>query len=262
MAEQAAVPVKRAVHSVEPESLYRELGQLVAEAPDLTGPGPISAAVHRWLGRVAAVLSDATDSRDTLAVMDRIQFNTAADGLSSELMRASYAHSIIAILHRALARAERKAPASAQGAFIPVGAAFDVFQVIGKVLSAAANNALIVDAYMVPNVLIDFAPLAPEKVVVRLLTDSFYTKPETLRPAASRWKQQHVATRPLEIRLTAPRLLHDRLIVIDGTLVWSLTQSIKDFASRSPASVLRVDGDIAAHKIHAYGQLWDSAQPL
>ena len=143
-----------------------------------------------------------------------------------------------------------------------MGAAFDVFQVIGKVLSGATNDALIVDAYMGPKLLTDFAPLAPERVAVRLLTDSFYTKPETLRPAAERWARQYGATRPLETRLTAPRLLHDRLIVIDGAQVWSLTQSLKDIADRSPASVLRVEGDVATQKIHAYGQLWASAQTL
>ena len=149
-----------------------------------------------------------------------------------------------------------------QGAFIPVGAVFDVFQVIGKVLSEAKNDALIVDAYMGPVVLTDFAPLATEKVAIRLLTDSYYTKPETLKPAAARWVQQYRDIRPLETRLTAPRVLHDRLIIIDGAQVWSLTQSLKNFADRSPASVLRVEDDVATQKIYAYEQLWANAHAL
>lgn len=247
---------------MEPESLYRELGQLVAETPrDLAGPGAISAETHRWLGRASALLTQTMDKSDTLAMLDQISFRTASDGLEG-ILRQHNAHQIVAILHRALARAERNAPAAAQGAFIPVGAAFDVFQVIGKVLSEAKNDTLIVDAYMDAKVLTDFAPLAPERVAIRLLTDGFYTKPEMLRPAAERWKQQYGAIRPLEIRLTAPRLLHDRLILIDGTQVWSLTQSIKNFADRSPGSVLRVEHEVAAQKIHAYEQHWASAQPL
>ena len=162
---------------MDPESLYRELGQLVAETPrDLAGPGAISAETHRWLGRASVLLAETVEERDTLALMDRIGFTVAVDGLES-VLRKQNAHQIVAILHRALARAERNAPAVAQGAFIPAGAAFDVFHVIGKALSGATNDALIVDAHMGPKVLTDFAPLAPERVAVRLLTDSFYTKP-------------------------------------------------------------------------------------
>lgn len=246
---------------MDPESLYRQLGQLAAELPrDLSGPDPISPDTQRWLGR-AAVLVKESQSPDDLIGMDYIGFTTASDGLHG-LVQQQNAHQIVAILYRALARAEMKAPAAARGAFIPVGAAFDVFQVIGKVLSGAKNDTLIIDAYMDAKVLTDFAPLAPERVAIRLLTDSFYAKPELLRPAAERWMKQYGAVRPLEIRLTTPRLLHDRLIVIDGAQVWTLTQSIKDFADRSPASVLRVEHEVAAQKIHAYEQLWANAQPL
>jgi hypothetical protein len=56
--------------------------------------------------------------------------------------------------------------------------------------------------------------------------------------------------------------LHDRLIIVDWSQVWTLTQSLKDFAARSPASVIRVDGDLARLKIDAYEQLWTAAQPL
>ena len=32
--------------------------------------------------------------------------------------------------------------------------------------------------------------------------------------------------------------LHDRLILADNSLVWTISQSLKDFAGRSPALVL------------------------
>jgi len=42
---------------IDPESLYQQLGQLVAVIPqDLTGPGPLSAKSHRWLGRAALLV--------------------------------------------------------------------------------------------------------------------------------------------------------------------------------------------------------------
>jgi hypothetical protein len=78
----------------------------------------------------------------------------------------------------------------------------------------------------------------------------------------TRWRQQFGAARPIEVRLSAPRALHDRLIVADGALVWSLTQSLKDFASRSPALVQRVDPDLAKMKLEFYEQVWTVSTPL
>ena len=242
-----------------PEVLYRELGQLVADTPrDLAGPGDISHDTHRWLGRAAVLLAETVGKIDS----ESFSFTASVDGLHG-LLRTRNAHQIITILHRALARAERNAPAAAQGAFIPVGAEFSVLQAVGKVLGGAKKEVFIIDAYMGPNVLTDFAPLAPERTTVRLLTDIFYTKPEVLQPAAARWVKQYGATRPLEARLTSPRLLHDRLIVIDGTQVWSLTQSLKNFSDRSPGSVLQVvEREIAEQKIYSYEQFWTGARPL
>lgn len=245
---------------MDPEVLYRGLGQLVAEMPgDLSGPAPISAETHRWLGRAANLISETVGELDAAGTMDHVSFTSATDHLHGAL-QARNAHTIVSILHRALARAERNAPAAAQGAFIAVGAAFTVFQVIAKILSAAKSDVLVVDAYVGINMFTDFAPLAPEKVRMRLLADSFSTKLEMLRPAVARWTKEFGATRPLETRLTAPRLLHDRLIVVDGAQVWSPTQSLKDFGTRSPGSVLRVEGEIASQKIYTYEQFWANAQ--
>lgn len=98
---------------------------------------------------------------------------------------------------------------------------------------------------------------------MHLLTDSHSTKRETMRSPAERWMQQYGDARPIEVRFTAPRQLHDRLIVVDGARVWLLTQSLKDFAGRSPASVIRVDDPVAAAlKRDAYAQLWAAAAPL
>jgi hypothetical protein len=243
--------------AMDPEALYRQLGELAATVPkDLGGPDPISTDMHRWLGRAAALIDELGD------IYDIASFRTSTEGLNS-LYSANHAHTIVTILHRALARAELKAPASARGAFIAAGAAFDVFQVVGKVLQEAVRDVLIVDAYMDSKVLTDFAPLAPEGISIRLLTDSFYTKPEMMRPPVERWAKQYGTRRALEVRLTAPRLLHDRLIDVDGgRRVWSLTQSLKDFAGRSPGSVMRVDEDLAKQKQHTYGKMWEAATPL
>jgi hypothetical protein len=51
-------------------------------------------------------------------------------------------------------------------------------------------------------------------------------------------------------------MLHDRIIVIDRSEVWVLTQSLKDIANRSPASIVRFDDPKI--KINAYNKIWDS----
>jgi hypothetical protein len=144
-----------------------------------------------------------------------------------------------------------------------VGEAFGAFQAVGKVLADATRELLIVDPYMSAKVLTDFVPTARESVRVQLLADSQHTKPESLEPSVKRWAQQFVAARPLEVRLSPARALHDRLIFVDGAgAVYSVSQSLKDFAARSPASLLRIPPDIAQIKFDFYRQLWASSTPV
>jgi hypothetical protein len=59
--------------------------------------------------------------------------------------------------------------------------------------------------------------------------------------------------------LAPAKALHDRAIFIDKTTAWTLTQSLKDFAKRSPAEIVRAD-DVAALKIDAYENIWAKAK--
>jgi hypothetical protein len=81
----------------------------------------------------------------------------------------------------------------------------------------------------------------------------------TLRPAATRWVAQYGLNRPLQVKLAPARTLHDRLIAVDDSTVWVLTQSLNAFATRSPASIVRVDDQTAALKIAAYADVWPKA---
>jgi hypothetical protein len=244
----------------DPETLYRQLGQLATQLPtDLFKEGPISADTHRWLGRASVLIAEA--STGAADIMDPITFTVASNGLGG-LIRNQNAHEIIAVLHRALARAEALAPAAAQGAFISVGAEFDTIQVVSKVLRAAKTCALIVDPYMDSKILTDFAILAEKGVSIHLLSDGKSADSGGLVPAANRWIKQYGDDRPLEIRETSPRALHDRLIVIDNREVWALSQSLKDFVNRSPATVLRVEGEPGTLKREAYAEIWTQAKPI
>lgn len=248
-------PFDNASMESEFESLYIQLGHLVAEMPALGGTAPITPEINRWLGR-AVELVGATGNR-----MDVIGLTTASDMLNS-VLRENNAQQISAIVFRALAYAEGKAPAASRGAFIGVGAAFDALKAVGKLLAEAKRDVLIVDPYMDSTVLTDFAPQAGPGVTVRLLGDCFYTKPGAILPAVTRWQQQFGQERPVQLRLSESRALHDRLILIDDGVAWSLTQSLKDFAGRSPASVLRMDSEMGKMKIEWYASVWGAATPV
>ncbi len=117
---------------------------------------------------------------------------------------------------------------------------------------------LIVDPYLDEAVLTEFGGAIPLGVTLRLLSDHANHKP-TLSPAAARWvAAQYGVQRPLAVRLAPEKALHDRVILIDGTNDWLLTQSLKDFAKRSPAEIVRAD-DTAALKIAAYEAIWAAA---
>lgn len=239
---------------LDPESLYVQLGRLVETTPDLSRPGPVSAETNQWLGRAAALVEASGDAADFVTL------KVAAQNLET-VLRETNAQTIVAIVHRALARAELKAPAASQGAFIPVGESFSAIAAMSKVLAAARQSVLIVDPYADAKALTDFAVLAPEGVQVRILSDAGTVKP-SLKPAAESWAKQYNSARPLEVRLAAARSLHDRLIAVDDAQAWTLTQSLKDFAARSPASIVRVDGETAALKIGAYAAIWQGAAVL
>jgi len=153
---------------------------------------------------------------------------------------------------------EFRIPAGIQGSFIPVGNAFDAIRALSDILKRASSDVFIVDPYMDECALIDVAVLSEESVPVRLLSDTATVKP-SFKPAVNAWKSQYQSTRPLEARLAAAKTLHDRLIITDRSVVWVLTQSLKDLAKRSPATLTAVPAEAAALKIPAYEAIWSAA---
>jgi hypothetical protein len=237
-----------------PEALYLQLGRLIAEMPDLSVPGPISDETNRWLGRAAALVEKAGIG------VDHLQFQVAAQNLDG-VIRARNAQTIKSLVFTALARAELAAPASVQGAFIPAGGEFDAFVAFGKVLATATADLLIVDPYADEKALTDFAIQARAGVTIRVLADQARHKP-SLKPAADRWRKQFAAERPLELRLAAPKSLHDRLIFADRQNVWTFGQSLNAIAARAHTSINRVDPETAAMKVVAFEAIWAEAASL
>lgn len=232
------------------ETLYRQIGRLIEGMPDLK-QNPVPPEVHLWLARVNALVNEVG------GLSDRVFFSSAMDDLGTS-RHYDVVHRIKAILYRTFALAEMEAPAGVSGAFIPVGDSFDAFAALSKVLRTATKDVMIIDPYMDETALTEFGSAVPKNVCLRLMADQSDCK-TTLQPAAKKWIQQYGVTRPLQVRLASSKTLHDRAIFIDHITAWTLTQSLKDFAKRSPAEIVRAD-DTATLKIAAYESLWTSAQ--
>lgn len=232
------------------QALYSQLGRLLEAPPDLYTPeGRKSAQTLQWLGRAYALLEAGG------LTIDALEFRTAQGRLPMMSWDLGVTE-VFSILHRAMAIFEMRSPGMT-GTFVPVGNAFDAFQAISKILQTATNDVLIVDPYMDESALTEFGIAVPEGVPLRLLADEATYKP-TLIPAAKKWRAQYAATRPVEVRLATPKALHDRAIFVDSISAWTLTQSLKDLAKRSPAEIVKA-ADTAALKIDAYASLWAAA---
>jgi hypothetical protein len=237
--------------SMNAEELYTRLGRLIETAPDLYSDFSSNSSI-RWMGQAYALALTAGQS------LDAARLTTLADYITDG--QTAYVKDFMTILYRAHAVAELNAPVSVQGSFISVGSVHDAHVAVAKVMSSARSSVMIVDPYMDDKVISDFVVLAAEGIKIQLLSDA-KTVWVSFRPAVARFVTQYGASRPLGARLSPPRTLHDRLIVVDGTSAWDLSQSLKDLAVRSPASIAR-SGDIGALKIAAYQDFWDAASPV
>ena len=238
--------------TLTPEALYLQLGQLVAEMPDLAN-GPLTPEINRWIGRDSARGGEWRYSWHDHNLVEGARFERAP-AAPMECPSNSGRR------YQALAKVELAAPAPVQRTFIAAGHGFDAFAAIGKVLNTAKSDVLMIDPYADAKVLTDYTILAPEHVSVRVLAEWPYL--QSLKPAAGHWAKQLGPARPLSVRLAADGTLHDRLILIDATTAWTLGQSFKDLAARAPTSLVRSDPELSALKVAAYGQMWAAATPL
>lgn len=243
------------MNHTEAEEGYLQLNALLGAAPDLTA---LDASKNtpddtlRWLGEVSATIGRVKGSAS-------VEFNLASRMLLSSVNKQQYAAQLKMILYRTLAQAQQLAPASTQSAFIATGADFDAFVAVQRIFKKASSSILVVDPYMDETALSSFAVLANEGVTIALLTDAKGVRPG-LKPAAASWIAQYGDVRKLNIRVAAERSLHDRLILSDSSDAWIITQSLKDFAARSPATIQKVDPQLATMKFEAYSKIWDASE--
>ncbi|MBV9883349.1 MAG: hypothetical protein JO276_10100 [Sphingomonadaceae bacterium] len=242
------------------EEKYLHLQMLVEQMPRLVEagrPNNLPRKTHQWLGRLEAVI-ESSENKQVIAALEK-----SIRGLmgSLESSRREAAHEIQSILFKALARAELSAPGIAKGTFIAVGNAYDAIRAISDLIKSAKSELFIIDPYMDETVLSDVVILASENLDIRLLSDIATVRP-TLKPMIAAWRRQYGPSRPVDARLAPARSLHDRLILVDQTYVWVLTQSLKDLAKRSPATLTMLDPQTAELKLQAYDDIWKGSSCL
>lgn len=236
--------------------LYHQLGRLLESPPDLSTYQTCSQPVAlQWLGRSHAIVK----AVNVGGGFDAISFTTAVDHLRTAAWESAV-QQIFQIMYRAMGHCELHLPAGSAGSFVPVGNSFDAFTALTKIFECATVDVMIVDPYMDQSALVEFGLAVPEGVQLRLLADTNDHK-ATLKPAAEKWIAQYGSIRPLSVRLAPAKSLHDRAIFVDRKEAWTITQSLKDFAKRAPAEIVRADS-IAALKVDAYEQIWGSSLSL
>jgi hypothetical protein len=238
--------------SLTPEALYYQLGSLVAETPELAGPS--TTETSRWIARAITLVELAGGLADT------IQLRVATENLDG-VLRARNAQTIRAIVQRALAKAELEVPPETQGAFIVANTAFDSFSAVRRVLATAQAEVLLVDPEADAKALTDFAILAPDHVVVRLLADGTNHR-KSLESATRRWMQQFGSSRPLFVRLAAAGTANDPLILVDGATAWALGRSLSKLARTTYTTIVRMPAETTATLVAAYAARWEAAAPL
>jgi hypothetical protein len=236
------------------EALYHQLGRLRNETPPWSELG--KPATNKWIGSILAVV-EAVDG----CLMEVVTLRQYFDHINRTGPSAQTANMIAQALDTVSAKLELKLPAEAQGTFIPAGGVYDGYQAVSKAVVLAQKHVLFVDPYADGTLVSDFAPLAAEGLPVYVLGDQKYAQPN-LKPAAVRWIAQWGDKRPLEVRITPARTLHDRLLVVDSSTAWVVGQSFKDLAKRAHSSLVRMDPDSGTLKINAHLELWQNATKL
>ena len=237
-----------------PDQLLALLEATIKAAPTLKYQATLSDDDLRWLGRAEALIEASG------AVPALLDFRNARGNLGR------YTHNreeLLMPLHSAYSRVELTVPAASQGAFIAGGDTWNGYAALVRLFQQECDDLLVVDPYLDATLFTDLAPHGVARRTVRCLTAKRSATHPGLVAAAARWTTDpNVSGRSVEVRLISAGALHDRLIIIDLTDAWLVSQSLKDIAKRSPASVSRADTELAKLKAQHYDSLWGQADAL
>jgi hypothetical protein len=237
------------------EELYAHFKVLALSRPNLLNWSKEKEACDSWWAKLLALVEfegDATRIVRLRSIVRDLNHCTI-------VKHQDYVRDGDSILQQCIAKLEYSVEPSAQGKFIQSGSPLQAHKAVSSILASAQTNLLVVDPYLDQKILTEYALSVDSSVTIQLLTDKDKCKPD-LFVAYRKWRQEHGLSRPLQIKLAKPYSLHDRLIVCDNAVVWLVTQSIKDLANTSPASILQVDPETSALKLKAYDDIWLNAE--
>lgn len=241
-----------AAPTLSPQQLLALLTAAIEDAPRLAYGEALTDGELKWLGRVDALL-EASGALIALA-----EFRVAKGNLGT------YGHDrskLMVPLHAAYSRIELQAPAAARGRYIPPGETWNGYAAIVSILERDCGDMLLVDPYLDSKIYTEFAPHSNASSGLRCLTAKRDQNHPAILASATKWANDQISnTRPFELRYAAASALHDRLFVIDRSEVWLISQSIKDIAKRSPASLTRAEPELAELKAKHYEDLWSSSE--
>ncbi len=142
--------------------------------------------------------------------------------------------------------------------FIGAGKRFDFFKAISNIFSKATKEILIVDPYLDEKIFTNFALLVKEKITISLLETNKGYSQGNIQPALTDWVNQYGNTRPVELRTAPNSSLHDRVVIIDKTDAWVLSQSFKNIATRADGNIMYLQQSNL--KIQACSTIWNTAK--
>lgn len=236
------------------EQLLSLLQAAIRDAPAFNYDEARTEDERRWLGRVDAIL-EASGKIPAIAA-----YRAARQSLGSILQSRD---NLMMPLYDVLSAMELLVPASMQGAFIPPGDTWDGYSALVKLMQRDCDDILIVDPYLNSDIYLYFAPHSAARKGLRCLCQRMNQTLAGLQASSAKWASDSISEQhPVEVRFAAEKSLHDRLIIIDGKEAWIITQSIKDIAKRSPASVTRAEPELSQMKSDYYETLWANATPF
>ena len=237
-----------------PEQILALLKAAITDAPMFGYLESRTEEQLRWVARVDALLKFAGNIRASVA------FDLAKLAIGSSNFDEG---KLLQPLYDAYYLTELSVPSALQGAFIPPGDTWNGYAALVRILQDECDSLLIVDPYISADIFPEFMPHASARSGVRILTTKQTKLHEALLASAEKWKQTHpLPTESVEVRYAETAALHDRLLIIDNKEAWLVSQSIKDIAKRSPASVTRADAEIAIMKAQFYDALWSTSTPI
>lgn len=229
----------------EAEKVRAQLEHLISTAPELDYDEERTVEDVRWLAKAEALLSHGGE------MVDVSDFRAARAALGS------YGHDPMAVLRPVMTayyRVEALCPPSARGVFIPQGDEWGGFAALVELLSTQRGDVLVVDPYLDAKAYCEVVSVA-KATGIRFLASGIYREGLNVTHA----KRIASGDGAVQLRYGKKGALHDRLIILDNAEVWLVSQSLKDIAARSPASLSMANEGLARMKVEAYAALWDGA---